>query len=440
LLDNRVTPAEVDAGIVERFITELKSSTLVRNLGELKGRVIRSWNRLAKLQVSAGPKICPISISQPAPPRGRWESLPASFQEDVSAYLAWALVPDPLDENARARALSPGTLHLRRDQIHSGIAAAIAAGVDVITLTSLASLVEPETFKKLLRQCWERDGKKLSAYTHGVAGALIAIAREWVKLPPEVLAQLKALRAKLGTLPAGLTEKNRTTLRKFDDPRLTSALLALPDQVWRRARRDLATSRRPFIDLQSALAIDLLLHAPVRMENLSSLRFGEHLHWPQGRGKPALLRFGLDETKNGVQLEFEISAELGERLWIYREEIAPRITGSRPEAVFVTWSGKPKTQAALTIAIKRTVLKNLGIKVSPHQFRHICAKIILDANPGAYELVRQLLGHRNMKTTTNYYAGLDTRRAGRAHADLIMKLRGQHGLGGIRRIRKPKNG
>jgi hypothetical protein len=37
--------------------------------------------------------------------------------------------------------------------------------------------------------------------------------------------------------------------------------------------------------------------------------------------------------------------------------------------------------------------------------------------------VRQLLGHKNLSTTTNFYAGIDTRRAGRAHAELVMKLR-----------------
>jgi integrase len=61
--------------------------------------------------------------------------------------------------------------------------------------------------------------------------------------------------------------------------------------------------------------------------------------------------------------------------------------------------------------------------MTPHQFRHLAAKIILDANPGAYELVRQMLGHKNTKTTVNNYAGIDTRRAGRAHAELLLKLR-----------------
>ena len=237
------------------------------------------------------------------------------------------------------------------------------------------------------------------------------------------VATLKQLRRKLGSLPSGLTEKNKALLRKFDDVRLCEMLVELPDRLWRQARRDLAKSRRPFIDLQSALAIDLLIHVPLRMENLSSLNFNEHLHWPQGRGKPALVVFQDDEIKNEIHLEFEIAKVLADRFQVYRNEIAPAVTGTRPDAVFVTWAGRPRTQAAITVAIEKTVLRWLGVKLTPHQFRHLAAKIILDANPGAYELVRQMLGHKNMKTTTNFYAGIDTRRAGRAHAELIMKLR-----------------
>jgi hypothetical protein len=59
---------------------------------------------------------------------------------------------------------------------------------------------------------------------------------------------------------------------------------------------------------------------------------------PQGRGKPALVLFGSDETKNRMRLEFEISAQLAERLRVYRDEVAPKVTGRRPDAVFVTWS------------------------------------------------------------------------------------------------------
>jgi integrase len=159
------------------------------------------------------------------------------------------------------------------------------------------------------------------------------------------------------------------------------------------------------------------------MKNLAALSFKDHLHWPQGHGKAAMLTFDGADTKNGCPLEFEIPAPLADRIWNYRTEIAAATIGKRPEMLFVSTTGKPRKQETITNMIEKAVLKNLGLKLTPHQFRHFAAKIILDANPGAYEVVRQLLGHKNMKTTTNFYAGIDTLRAGRAHAELLMNLR-----------------
>jgi integrase len=266
---------------------------------------------------------------------------------------------------------------------------------------------------------------------------LIAIASEWVKSPPDSVAALKTLRGKLGALPSGLTDKNQALLRTFDDPRLLAALVDLPNRLWNAARRGLVTSQSPFTNLQSALAIDLLIHVPLRMHNLAALDFERHLHWPQGPRKPALLTIASDETKNDVRLEFEIPTALADRLLVYRNEIAPAVIGVRPNALFVTRTGRPRSQAAIMVAIEKTVLRHLGVKLTPHQFRHLAAKIVLDANPGAYELVRQLLGHTSLKTTTSFYAGVNTRRAGRAHADLVMKLR-EPKLGRRPRHRKPR--
>jgi integrase len=419
----RITPAQVDDSAIERFVAELQACTLVRKIDDQQRSVTRAWNRLAGLQPNLG--LTPVSAASkgPALTRFEWQQLPASFQDDVERYLTWTAVPDPLDDKARRRPLAGKTRHLRREYIHSAASAAIAAGIDAAQLTSLARLVDPDVFKAALGQRWKQDGRKLTAYTHGVAGTLVAIAQEWANVPAEALANLKGMRRKLGNLPAGLTQKNQATLRKFDDPRLLERLIALPDKLWRKARRELSKSRRPFIGVQSALAIDLLVHVPLRMENLAALKFGVHLHWPQGRGRAANIVFTGDETKNQVQLEFEIPAALADRFHTYRSEIVPDVTGKRPDAVFVTWKGKPRGQAAITDAIEKSILRNLGLRFTPHQFRHLAAKIILDANPGAYELVRQMLGHKNTKTTTNFYTGIDTRRAGRAHADLIMQLK-----------------
>jgi integrase len=415
-----IAPTAIDDGVIERFVAELHSSTLVRNLRYRSGLVRRAWNALVA-QHPTKLRAVTVRPNERVLKRIRWEQFPAPLRRDVEDYLDWAAVPDPLDEGARARALSASTLRLQRQHIHSAASAAVAAGIAVEQLTSLAVLVEPEIFRIVLRQLWHQDGRKLSAYTHGTAITLIAMAAKWAEATPEAVATLKALRKKLGSLPSGLTEKNQAMLRTFDDPRLVTALVQLPDRLWRAARR--AQSHRSFVDLQTALAIDILVHVPLRMGNLRAIRFDVHLRWPQGPRKPALITFGAHETKNSARFKFELPAFLADRLQVYRNEIAPAVIGRKPDNLFVTHGGKPRSQATIAIAIYKMILRHLGVKLTPHQFRHLCAKLILDRNPGAHELVRQMLGHSSVKTTAEFYAGLDTLRAGRAHAELVNALR-----------------
>jgi hypothetical protein len=50
------------------------------------------------------------------------------------------------------------------------------------------------------------------------------------------------------------------------------------------------------------------------------------------------------------------------------------------------------------------IIKELGIRVTPHQFRHLAA----EKDPANYEFVRRVLGHKNLQTTINFYVGLET--------------------------------
>jgi integrase len=415
-----ISPAQIDGMVLQRFDAELHSGTLVRNLRYRSRLVRRAWNALAahsskhfrRVHIEPDPRVLR---------RLPWSQFPGPLQAEVDDYCAWAAVPDPLDDAARDRALSPRTLRLQRQHLHSAANAAVAAGLPIERLTSLARLTEPETVRAALRHLRREAGDKATAFVHGVAITLILVAKEWLKAAPQTVAVLRDLRRRIGKLPRGLTEKNKTLLRTLDDPRLLDALLRLPDRLWHSARSQ--SSPYFLCDLQTALAIDILLHAPMRMQNLSALQFGVHLHWPQGPRKPVQVTLRSHETKNEQEYTPELPAPLGERLLRFRNEIAPTFIGRRPECVFFRRDGRPKGQAAVAIGICKTIKRHLGIKMTPHQFRHLCAKIILDANPAAYELVRQMLGHSSAKTTTNFYAEPDTRRAGRAHADLIRQLR-----------------
>jgi hypothetical protein len=45
--------------------------------------------------------------------------------------------------------------------------------------------------------------------------------------------------------------------------------------------------------------------------------------------------------------------------------------------------------------------------------------VMLDAEPGNFEGVRQFLGHKSLRTTVAAYAGFDSRRAARHHQRLV---------------------
>jgi hypothetical protein len=193
-------------------------------------------------------------------------------------------------------------------------------------LSSLSKLVEPEIFKAILRQEWRKNGSKPSAHLLALANDLIAMATEWVKASANHVVELKKLRGKLGSLPRGLTEKNRALLRILEDPRLLSRLLYLPDLMWRRARRNTPPSPYRFIDLQTALAIDILLHSAPRIEDLQSLKFDEHIHWPQGKGRSALITIHQTKVEENDPLECELPSYLSDRLYAFRNEIAADVS------------------------------------------------------------------------------------------------------------------
>jgi site-specific recombinase XerC len=171
--------------------------------------------------------------------------------------------------------------------------------------------------------------------------------------------------------------------------------------------------------------IEFLLHVPLRMANVAELTFDQHISWPAGRkGKAWLLIPGV-KTKTGEPYQAELSGSLLAMLRAYRDKVVPKLTGSRNAAIFVAANGRRKQARTISDLFTEAALQHLGFAVTPHQMRHIAAKLILDQNPGAFELVGQLLGHKSLKNTIGFYAGLDTSRAVRHHHALIESVRAE---------------
>ncbi len=63
--------------------------------------------------------------------------------------------------------------------------------------------------------------------------------------------------------------------------------------------------------------------------------------------------------------------------------------------------------------VSDAVRRHTGLTVSPHLFRHVIAKIVVERDPAMYIAVSRHLGHKSINTTLCSYLGTETRAASR---------------------------
>ena len=414
----RIEPGEINDTVIDKFIAAVREGSLHQNPRVLHRQVTLIWNEAERDQ-RLGLQSVTIASFRGPPKRIDWSRLPVSFRREVDNYQGWAGRSDPFAADARPRALAPRTLRLRRHYIHAAVSALVENGTKPASIRSLADLVTPHNLKSILRRRLELAGGEENAFNRDLSIMLALIAREWVNVDGSVLAELKRLVGKLPVPIVGLTDKNKRFLRQFDDPKALRRLVELPDRLWAEVRRDSRPNFRTLAKAQAALAVAILTYMPVRMQNLSNLTFDTHLFVRAGAGAISTLELSAGEVKNNTELAFDVPLHLAKMLLEYRERIAPKIIGHRPERLFVNADGTPKSERTVAWLISTYSKRRIGVVLTPHQFRHLSAKVLLDAQPGGFESVRQLLGHKRSDTTVNAYAGIDSRRAGRHHQRLI---------------------
>src|ERR1700720_3372786 len=184
-----------------------------------------------------------------------------------------------------------------------------------------------EAFKTGLRFFLDREsGGKPTTAIADLATTLKAVARHHVRVEPGHLDQIGAIIRRLAPGRIGLTETNRTRLRAFDDRENVAALLKLPEELMRQARRQ-RNLQRGAVRAQMAVAIEILLMAPVRMSNLTTLDIEENLVRP-GQGKALHIVIGAEEVKNREPLEYPLPSESVELLQLYVQKFRPHLTSA----------------------------------------------------------------------------------------------------------------
>jgi integrase len=129
------------------------------------------------------------------------------------------------------------------------------------------------------------------------------------------------------------------------------------------------------------------------------------------------------DVKNRVPLEFPLdertTAIIDEYIHLHRPTL---MRGRYHDQMFPGTARDLKLGRNLGAQITKFLWKRLGLKITPHQFRHAAGAILLQKYPGNYEQLRRVLGHRYITTTINRYVGLESIAASQCFAELVTSL------------------
>jgi len=418
-----IKPVDVDDEVVTCFMKAVHEGTFVKNEDKLHRQVVRLWNEAADT-ISGWPEqtLCvpPTKVKRTSLPM---TTFPASFRDEMETYLVWLEGKDIFAEHQPPKRCKPGTIRQRRSYIQLAASVLVHQGTDIDRINSLQALVEPEALKSIARFYIDRNEGTVTSFLRCLCNALLQMAKFYLLLDTVRIDAIQEIRRRLGTELPGLTEKNRAMLRQFDDPKVLGRFLALPEDLVEDAIKEDNSNWRVTVKVQVALAIEILLMAPMRIKNLCGLRLDQHIIRSGGHNGTVHIVLMDHETKNEVPAEYELPRHLVELLDLYLKDFRPRLAAPDNPYLFPGKDVDQKAPGTFRPVIQSTIYKRSGVIISPHQFRHLAAKLILDANPANYELTRRVLHHRNIKTTINYYAGLDAKRAVRHYDETILKLR-----------------
>ncbi|MHA3979801.1 tyrosine-type recombinase/integrase [Halovulum sp. GXIMD14794] len=217
-----------------------------------------------------------------------------------------------------------------------------------------------------------------------------------------------------------MPKKVQARVDPFHDDAVIRGLLALPDQFQREAER---TSNPQKIALrhETALAIAILIHLPLRRSELLGLRLDQHIQ-TERRGGRVVRRLVLPAhmVKNNVDRTAELSPRVEELLDRFLAEHRPALVTCDSPYLF-SKRGKPEPLSAscLVRTIEAATSRHLGIRLSPHNFRHLAGVVYLRQRPGDLDGLRRLLGHRHESTTRAHYDYLLTDDANRAWGTIL---------------------
>ena len=403
------------------FGSDLKNRSLKENPDYLYNSICRIWNDVAA-KVSGWPQVTAPVASDPRKYALPWETFPPSFKADADAFLSNSGNPDVFSKHY-APAVRASTNDCRRKHILELASALVLSGLQPAEIATLADLVRSENVKVALEWHYDRNGAQTSSHISSMSYLLLTLARHWVR-DVEAVAYLEPLNGRLKHGKKGIVEKNSIRLRQFDHPDNKAALLNLPAAVLDAAEKNGEPTEKSARKVMMALAVEILIMAPMRIANLTQIELGRHLvEIRRGKHTVFQLAFKEEETKNRESFKFELPEASVRILERYLEVYRPLLPGANGPFLFPVEGARKRSTIAFSKSVTDFVERETGLIMNAHLFRHLAGKLYLDTVHHDIETVRRILGHKSTTTTLNNYAELRSDHAFKRYDAVVAQQR-----------------
>jgi integrase len=438
-------PAEITTEHMLRFLTTLAHEAINGDEREDYVQACKTWNKLADTLPTWPGKAVTIQHKRTSY-MVKIDDLEPTLRFEIETYLD-VLAAQGSDEpvffkGITRKSLSPVTVSLRRTQIMQYVSALAAQGHPLASLTSIDAITQPAAITAAMNFLFLRAGQKVATQIQFIAlavrgllyrhltGQLRRRTRQDKDRPapptnafidPRIDLLDEVIRITRPT-DRGLAAKNKRCNAQFDDRHNVAALLHLPGRLMTEAAKTGGKEGARLAEV--ALAIELLLMCPIRIGNLVGLDLARHIIRcrPDKKGVVHVV-IPKDEVKNKREIEFELPAGLTRMLDRHIKDYRPLLPGAGSTWLFPSTEGGPRLYKLLARQISGIVHRYTGLTMTPHQFRHVGGKLFLEANPTGHEIVRQVLGHASIDTTTQHYTGINQVKAGRTFDKGVLALR-----------------
>jgi hypothetical protein len=416
---NDISPAAVNEAVIEQFL-DYRSRCGKPADPALRRLLARAWNgNVATIPGWPAQRLMEPPLKSAV--EIAWEAFPEGLRQDIDSYLQGLTRIRKSRSGQRIRPLKPSTIRARRAELQAAARMAMKAGVPIETLDSLSALLSPNVVETMLDAYWKENGEQPKVYTIALAGRFLGIARETKCLNDADCERLNGFRLELEDhRPEGLTPKNIALIRQVLTPGVWGRVVNLPFEMMAQAHRQRHAPVRAAVMAQLAVAIAILSVAPIRIKNLTQIRLGLNLSKPGGPGSNYWLSFPDYDVKNRATLQYPLEQHVTQLIDDYIHHFRPTLLRGRNEDWFFPGLRHgAKGEVCFSGQITKRIYKQIGLRITAHQFRHAAAALILKQRPGEYELVRQILGHRNVQTTIRFYAGLQEIQASEIFGQIV---------------------